>query len=182
MGIPVGAPRDLLANGPRTHRRVRRELVARLEARLGPSLDDPHVALDHRDARALEATVDREDRAGDVDGAIVRRHDQVSNPALGRLDDDVAPLEVDGRVLAAGGDGELGSLAQLHDRPVTQPQQRLRAPRCADRLAVADLLPRRESERAAPVHALQRAAQRLHAGAAARGSGDEGLPRGEGRE
>ena len=182
MSVQVAAPRDLVPDGPYAHRRVRGELVSGPEAPLGPSLNDPHVALDHRDPRALEATVDREDRAGDVDGAVARGHHQVADPALGRLDDDAAPLEVDLCVLAAGGDAELRSLAQLHDRPVAQPQHRLRASRGADRLAVADLLTRPEGAGGAPAHPLQRAAQRLHAGAPARGSGDEGLPRRERRE
>src|SRR5260370_20947935 len=89
---------------------------------------NPHLAFDHRDARAFDAAVDCEHRARHRYPAIRRSNVQMSGLPLGGLHYDVAAAELNRSVMAVHGDAEFGAFVHLHHRTVGPAQPSPRAP------------------------------------------------------
>src|SRR5260370_18765409 len=78
---------------------------------------NPHLAFDHRDARAFDAAVDCEHRARHRYPAIRRSNVQMSGLPLGGLHYDVAAAELNRSVMAARGDAEFRPRVPPPPRP-----------------------------------------------------------------
>src|SRR5215472_12357400 len=86
----------------------------------------------------------------------------MSSLALGGLNNDVAAPQLDGGVLAMHGDGELRALVHLHLGAVSQAEHGPRIARCADSLALGQLISGFEGRLAFEAHAVKCAAERFH--------------------
>ena len=95
--------------------------------------------------------------------------------ALRGLDDDLAAREMDRRVVAAGGDRELGALTHLDERSVAQPQHRTRTAARAHGLAFPISAPGARRAAASAATRWKPPLTGLHGRAAALGDGEEGL-------
>ena len=167
--VRLAAPGDLALHGNAAHGRAGGPLLARSEHGLVAAAGDADLALDHGDARSLEAAVHGEHGARDLHVAVAGGHTQVARAAPGGSHDDAAAGQVDRGVGAFGGDCDLRPLAHLHQRAVAQPQHGARVAGGADGLRFPDLLARRQRHRPLRGDELQGAGHRLHGGPAARG-------------
>src|SRR5260370_19024004 len=89
---------------------------------------NPHLAFDHRDARAFDAAVDCEHRARHRYPAIRRSNVQMSGLPLGGLHYDVAAAELNRSVMAVHGGAEFRAFVHPHHRAFGQAQLTPRAP------------------------------------------------------
>src|SRR5260370_36658762 len=90
---------------------------------------NPHLAFDHRDARAFDAAVDSEHRARHRYPAIRRSNVQMSGVPLAGLHYDVAAAELNRSVMADPGYATFGAVVRLHPtrlRPAQTPPPRPR--------------------------------------------------------
>src|SRR5260370_36221413 len=81
---------------------------------------NPHLAFDHRDARAFDAAVDCEHRARHRYPAIRRSNVQMSGLPLGGLHYDVAAAELNRSVMAVHWDAEFGAVGHFHPPSIGQ--------------------------------------------------------------
>ena len=91
-----------------------------------PECDHLDRSLQHGNARALDSGIDGEHGPGDGDAAIGSLHIQVAGGALGGLHDDVAAIERDGHVAAAGAHFESAALVDFDGRSVREAKHGMR--------------------------------------------------------
>ncbi len=122
----VAAPGDLVRHRDGGEAMAGRELLSGEEDRQLGALADVHFALDHRNARALGAVVDREDRPDDRHPAVTGVDVEMAAALLGGLDDQAAALELEDGSVPAPAEAELGALGELDTRAVGELEHRAR--------------------------------------------------------
>ena len=134
----VAAPAELALERGAAELAVGGVLVAGAEHREPGALLHVHFAVEHRDARAAHAVVDREDGADDRDGHLVGRDVEVAKLLLRRLDDHLAAVNLDHDAVGATRELELGALGELDLGAVGEHEHRARAARRAHGVAALD--------------------------------------------
>ena len=138
VAVRVLAPADFLLQRHRHQGRAAAELVAGQQAVALAALLDLDLALDHRDARSLDAVRDGEDGALDRHQHLLGRHDQRTVLLLGGLDDHAAAVDSHAMAAAPGVDAERGQSGGLDPGAIAKFEHRAAAGAGADPVTAVD--------------------------------------------
>ena len=158
----AAAPGNIVQDRSALQARTAHGLVARMQHLLLVVLRHAHFALEHGNARSLDAGVYAEHRSGDGHAAIGGGHIKMARAPLGGLHDDAAAVHVDRNVLPALRTRQRGAFAKLDGGAVPQLQGSVGILGGADLHAAGQILAGGQGPYARAGNLVQGAIHRLH--------------------